>query len=242
MTLLSSPIVNDALSLLCVAAIAERLQVVRRIGTAQAQWHNVIHRQCPDFPTGWTAAIWRVAFQNGYPLCLCATPVRCAFASATSLRGQPVGFWVSSAIVTNYGIPLFAVRHSPLSGLLVQLFTVSVRPIALLLGYLFSVLTAIAPIAFPLSIGMPAHILALVSSAASAALGLLSIGRAIMRRELVKWLRNLALSTGFVENRHRSISITDWAMPRLLQQRVAFSCPDFTTSLSKNKRQTGWQS
>lgn len=232
-----TPIVNNALPLCGVAAVAKRLQVVWGIGAAKTKRHDVIHSQLSMLSASGAASIWRVSAQDSLPLCFCAMTIGVFFAGAVALFGDAVGFGIACAVVAHIGVTALSIGLAPFGRELVQVLPVALSISAFVLENLFWILLAVAFIALPLLIRMSARVITLIGGAANMTLGLLAVRVPTVRREIVNWLRNLALGTGFAENRHCSISHVDWAMPRPLQRRVVFSCPDFTTSLSKNK----WQ-
>jgi hypothetical protein len=215
--------VNDLLALDCIATVAERLQIANVICAAQTQGNDMVHRQGNLLPARRATAIRCIPFQNGLPFRSRAASFGRPLAGLIALVCHAVRFGMSRPIGADYLIASISVGFAPLGRKIIESFAVTsrIRPLSRL--HAFRVLLAIALVAFTLSVRISLGVSALISRAALTALSLFAVRITSIWREFVYGFSNLALSASLEDNRHRSISITDWAMPRLLQQRVAFA-------------------
>lgn len=226
MTGLSSEI-NNLAAFSRIAIPAKRLEVVREVGATHAKGDDVIHRLLLLLATCGAAAVGRISVQDVHPFFGAALALRVSLPGEIAMAGNAIGFGVAFPIGSDYCIPSLTVILAPLGRLLVQTLTVLERPFPLFLANVIGVILTITFVALSFPIRILTYVLSLIRRAADATAGLLSIRITFVGGEFVDWLGDLALGASLVDNRHRSISVLDWAVPRLLQQRVAFSCQLF---------------
>lgn len=216
-------IVCDLLTLGCVAAVAKRLQVIDGVSATQAQGDDMIHRQWSLLSARRATTVRRVLFQDSFPFCPRATALSRPPSSHIALMSHAVGFGMSGPVSANDLVTSLSIGFAPLSRKLVQALAIVKRIDLFPFSHVFRVILPETLVAFTLSLWVLLDVGALISRTARSALCLFAVRVTSIGREFVYGFSNLALSAGLVDNRHRSISITDWAMPRLLQQRVAFA-------------------
>ncbi|HRI87573.1 MAG TPA: hypothetical protein PK869_04885 [Candidatus Hydrogenedentes bacterium] len=172
----------------------------------------MIHRLLLLLATCGAAAVGRISVQDVHPFFGAALALRVSLPGEIAMAGNAIGFGVAFPIGSDYCIPSLTVLE---------------RPFPLFLANVIGVILTITFVALSFPIRILTYVLSLIRRAADATAGLLSIRITFVGGEFVDWLGDLALGASLVDNRHRSISLLDWAVPRLLQQRVAFSCQLF---------------
>lgn len=216
-------IINNLLSLNCIAVVAKRLEIVDRVRAAKTEGDDVIHRHRSLVPTRGAATFRRILLQYSFPLCPRASTFGRPLACLITLMSDAVGFRMSGPIGANDLIASATMIPAPLCRKRIKAVAVVRAISALLLAHELRVIFAKALVTLTFSFRVLRYVSTLVGGTTRSALTLFAIGVTSIGREFVYGFDNFALGAGFVDNRHRSISITDWAMPRLLQQRVAFA-------------------
>ena len=216
--------VNHLFAFSRVAVTAKWLKVLRVIGATYAEWNYVIHRWWTLFATGKATAVWGISMKNGNPFVAAAIAFGIAPASEIAMLCNAIRFGVPGAVSSDNRIAPLTIILAPFRRQLIKPLAILGRPCPLAITNLLLMRLAISVALFNLPFRILFDVLALIGGSALATLGLFTVWVSLVWREAVQGLGNLALGARLEDNRHRSISLLDWAVPRLLQQRVAFSC------------------